>query len=591
MNRRAVLKYAGLSAATAAIPEPMISFTAAQSGAPANTESGVTAFNQVGYLPGKEKISSVSTPGTGALSFQVIRNPVPGAPPDAGQQPVFHGNLTAAVLDQASGDPVALADFSQVTTPGRYRLVVQGRSSEPFSISKSAYGDALTLSMRAFYGQRCGCTVDLGGGYSHPPCHLNGAYHATSGRQGVVANHGGWHDAGDYGRYVVNSGISTGTLLWAWELFAEALKNLSLNIPESGGKVPDYLAEIRWNIEWMLSLQDQDGGAWHKQTSEKFCAFIMPQQDNLVSYIIGTGAAPYKSTCATADLAAVAAIAARCYSTYDSAFSQRCLSAARRAWTWAVAHPNVPFSNPKGVVTGGYDDKDCSDEILWASAELWRTTGDNQYEQSFLAGVDALPPETAIWSPAWPGVAPLAYWTYALAERHGSEKLKSRIYRKTAEAAQQLISRRSSSGYGNTLAPEDYIWGSNSVAANQSLLLLIANHFQPNPQTFEAALGNLHYLLGRNCFGVSWVTHVGTNPFQHPHHRPSGADNIDAPWPGLMSGGPNARPSDSAANTLPKLPPMRMWMDDQRAYSLNEVAINWNAPLVFLLAAAHQSGL
>jgi endoglucanase len=103
----------------------------------------------------------------------------------------------------------------------------------------------------------------------------------------------------------------------------------------------------------------------------------------------------------------------------------------------------------------------------------------------------------------------------------------------------------------------------------------------------QAALGNLHYLLGRNCFGVSWVTHVGANPFQHPHHRPSAADDVAAPWPGLMSGGPNARPGDQIARTLPKLPPMRMWLDDQSAYSLNEVAINWNAPLVFLLAAAH----
>jgi endoglucanase len=118
------------------------------------------------------------------------------------------------------------------------------------------------------------------------------------------------------------------------------------------------------------------------------------------------------------------------------------------------------------------------------------------------------------------------------------------------------------------------------------LLLLIADRIQPTPRFREAALGNLHYLLGRNCFGVSWVTGVGTNPFQHPHHRPSAADGIDAPWPGLLSGGPNAHPADTIARTVPKQPPMRMWIDDQRAYSMNEIAINWNAPLVFLLAAA-----
>jgi endoglucanase len=157
--------------------------------------------------------------------------------------------------------------------------------------------------------------------------------------------------------------------------------------------------------------------------------------------------------------------------------------------------------------------------------------------------------------------------------------------------AQMLLTRQRSNGYGNTLGPEDYIWGSNSVAANQSLLLLVADHFRPDRRMKEAALGNLHYLLGRNCFGVSWVTHVGTNPFLHPHHRPSIADNIAAPWPGLLSGGPNANPADPVAKNLPKRPPMRMWLDDQMAYSLNEVAINWNAPLVFLLAAANDRAL
>jgi len=453
------------------------------------------------------------------------------------------------------------------------------------------YRDPLRLTMRAFYGQRCGCAVDLGGGYAHPACHMAGAFHPSSGRTGPLANHGGWHDAGDYGRYVVNSGLSTGTLLWAWELYPAAMRSLALEIPESGGKTPDVLAEIRWNLEWMLSLQDDDGGVWHKQTSEQFCAFVMPEQDTQTSYVIGTGAAPYKSTCATADLAAVAAIAARCYGPYDAAFAARCLGAARRAFTWASAHPDVTFHNPPGIGTGGYDDAHCSDEILWAAAELWRSTGDAHYEQAFLAGVDALPPESSIRAPGWGSLAPMAYWTYALAEhnpeRRPSGQLRDRIVQQTNAVAGTLIARRKSNGYGNTLGLNDYHWGSNSDATNQSLLLLVANRLHPDPHAIDAALGNLHYLLGRNCFAVSWVTQVGTNPFLHPHHRPSASDGIAAPWPGLLSGGPNSHPGDRVAATVPMQPPMRMWIDDEGAYSMNEIAINWNAPLVFLLAAAN----
>ncbi len=574
MNRRAALKSLGGSAAALLGQEMLGRLGYAASPAPRSV-----AFNQAGYLPGSAKIASVSLRDEQSLRFEVSS--------EHREERVYAGALSPAKLDEASGDRVALANFSALTTPGKYRLSVGAHHSEPFTIDMHAYREALRLAMRGFYGQRCGCAVDLGGGYHHPACHLAGAYHGSSGRQGSVPNSGGWHDAGDYGRYVVNSGLSTGTLLWAWELHPHALRKLSLEIPESGGKTPDFLAEVRWNLNWMLAMQDNDGGVWHKQTSEHFCAFLMPQQDALTSYVIGTGSSPYKSTCATGDLAAVMAIAARCYQPYDAAFSRRCLAAAKHAWTWAVAHPDVPFTNPPGITTGAYSDRHCSDEILWASAELWRTTGEAQYEQAVLSGMDAALPLTSVEAPSWANVGAMAYWTYALAERKGSQEVKSRIVEETQRAAEDLLRRRATSGYGNTLALTDYIWGSNSVAGNQSLLLLIADRFQANRQAREGALGNLHYLLGRNCFGVSWVTQVGSNPFQHPHHRPSVADGIAAPWPGLLSGGPNAKPGDAVARTLPRLPSMRMWIDNDQAYSMNEIAINWNAPLVFLLAAAN----
>jgi endoglucanase len=594
MNRRAVLRYASLSAAAVIARTAEDYAFARTAGATAQDDAtvGLLAFNQVGFLQTAEKIATVRLKDGPDMSFQIVPEMSMDSATGKVGSPVFRGSLATPVVDEASGDRVAQADFSGWTSAGKYRLVAQGLRSEPFIIGNGAYREPLRLSMRAFYGQRCGCAVDLGGGYRHPACHASGAYHSSSGRQGAVKNYGGWHDAGDYGRYVVNSGITTGTLLWAWEIYPQVLHGLSLDIPDSvsqyGVKLPDYLAEVRWNLEWMLSMQDKDGGVWHKQTSEQFCGFILPERDELTSYVIGTGAAPYKSTAATADLAAVMAISARCYAAYDAAFSALCLDAAKRGWSWAVAHPNVTFTNPPGVGTGEYDDPHCPDEILWASAELWRTTGEQQYERAFQDGIAAMPPETAIVeAPSWVNLPQMAYWTYALAERKASEELKERVVKQTAKAAQGLVARRKLSGYGNTLASKDYIWGSNSVAANQSLLLLIAHHFQPDRQFVDAALGNLHYVLGRNCFGVSWVTQVGTKPFEHPHHRPSAADGIPAPWPGLMSGGPNARPGEEAGRTLSKLPPMRMWMDDQRAYSLNEVAINWNAPLVFLLAGAN----
>ena len=545
----------------------------------AGSSGSAVRLNQAGYLPERKKIATAPSQAT---SF-VLRSA-------ADDSVAFSANLADPRMDEASGDAVRLADFSKLNRPGSYRLELNtGERSAAFPIGPRVYHDPLRIAMRAYYGQRCGCNVDLGGGYRHPACHQKGAFHASSGKSGAVSNHGGWHDAGDYGRYVVNSGISTGTLLWAWEMHGARLKSLTLDIPESGGKTPDFLAEIRWNLNWMLSMQDDDGGVWHKQTSEQFCGFVMPQADTLTSYVIGTGSAPYKSTCATADLAAVMAIAARCYGPYDSAFAQRCLAAARKAFVWAVANPALYFQNPPGIATGAYDDNDGSDEILWAAAELWRTTGEDNFGLTFAAVATNRLPNLNVSAPAWSNVGSMAYWAYAMAHGKGDAKIVSAIKEATAGAADSLVEARRASGYGTTLRPSDYVWGSNGVAGNQSLLLLVANVFHPNADYVDAALGNLHYLLGRNCFGVSWVTQVGTNPYQHPHHRPSVADGIAAPWPGLLSGGPNATPADPVAQRLPQRAPMHMWVDDSEAYSVNEVAINWNAPLVFLLAAAHSA--
>jgi len=104
--------------------------------------------------------------------------------------------------------------------------------------------------------------------------------------------------------------------------------------------------------------------------------------------------------------------------------------------------------------------------------------------------------------------------------------------------------------------------------------LLVANALESNPRYVETALENLHYLLGRNTFSLSFVTQLGANPFRHPHHRPSGADNNPEPWPGLLSGGPNHSRQDPAMQKLPaNLPPAKMYIDDQAAYAANEVAI------------------
>jgi endoglucanase len=546
----------------------------------ADSASLAIKVDQVGYPLDGPKIALVSS---AAETFEIKR---------AGDNVVvFHGKLTAAANDANTDDQVQAADFSRLRTPGTYYVDVPGVGrSWTFTVDRNVFEHTYSMAMRAFYGQRCGTAVDMGPefpGFTHPACHLHGEFHASSGAKGPRDNVGGWHDAGDYGRYVVNSGISTGTLLWAWEIFSPRLKNISLKIPESGNGTPDILNEARWNLEWMLKMQDDDGGVWHKQTSEHFPGFVSPEQDTLPSLVIGTGAAPYKSTCATADLAAVAAIAARVYKPYDAKFAAQALDAAERAWAWAEKNPDVTFKNPQSVNTGEYGDSSCKDERVWAAAELWRTTGKPAYNDffksnyaEFLPSLDSPPAEN------WRTVEAMGLWTYAFSHRKGSDVHAVEVIRnRTVAAGRAVVERTRSNPYRTSMQAKDYVWGSNGVAAGYGVYLLIANQFQPNAAFVDAARDNLHYLLGRNTFSLSWVTQVGEHAFQHPHHRPSGDGKHAQPWPGLLSGGPNAGRQDDVLAALPKdLPPAKVYADQLASYASNEIAINWQASLVFLLA-------
>ena len=537
-------------------------------------------IDQLGYRTEAPKVAFVVT-GRPAATFTVRKT--------SGEE-AFRGKLNLPATDADTGDSVQAADFSSLQTPGTYFLDIPnvGRSWK-FEIADDVFARAYDLAMRSFYGQRCGTNVDMGKefpSFTHPKCHLRGEFHPSSGNKGARNNIGGWHDAGDYGRYTVNSAITNATLLWAYEIFGPALKDRKLNIPETGNGTPDILNETRWNIEWMLQMQDEDGGAWHKQTSARFPAMIAPQDDDLVSEVIGTGAAPFKSTCATADLAAVAAIAARVYAPFDKAFAERNLAVAVKAWKWAEQNPNVVFKNPEGVSTGEYGDKQCGDERLWAAAELWRTTGDETYNNYFIAHyAEYLSTVQSAAPESWNQLAPMALWTYALGNRKESDSSAvSTIKKASIDATHEIATRTKNSPYRNSLKSKDYVWGSNGVAANYGMQLLIANIFSPNAEFKNAAADNLHYLLGRNTFSLSWVTQLGENPFKHPHHRPSVAMGDKDPWPGLLSGGPNANRQDEPTKALPNLPPAKIYVDNKNSYASNEIAINWQAALVFLLA-------
>lgn len=514
----------------------------------------------------------------------------------SGGATVFSGNLGASALDVNSGITLRQADFSGLTNAGNYYLDVAGLGqSYNFRVDPAVYSKAFYMATRFYYGQRCGIAVDLAPtfpGYVHAACHMeDGTYHASSGLDGNKAATKGWHDAGDYGKYVVNSGISTGELLWTYEWYARRIGGVKLDIPESGNGVPDILNEARWNLDWMLTMQDGDGGVWHKLTTAGFDAFEMPESDSAgLRYIIGTGSgAPFKTTGSTADFAAVMAIASRLFQPYDRAFSATCLKAAVAAWGWLQIKGNdtVTYTQPAGISTGGYGDGNLTDEILWAAAELFRTTGGEAYNTYFTLNYTNWVPTVNgdAYPQDWAHLQQLAMWTYYFSgQATANSTACAKIKADTIEAANTVVVRQNKDGYRVSLRPGDYIWGSNGGVGNYGILLLMANAMTPKAGYVQAVLDDIHYLLGRNGNKISFVTQLGTTYQLHPHHRPSGADNINLPWPGMLAGGANKWGGDRGATPTGN-PPALCYVDVQAAYASNEVAINWNAPLVFILAS------
>lgn len=530
--------------------------------------------NQVGYPTKAPKYIAV----VGAEGKDIVFK-------DSEKQTVLTVKAPEAAYWKPANENASLVDFSELQTPGTY-LAYLGDSaiSHPIIISDKALEDATIASLRWFYYQRASLelTEEFAGKYARPMGHPDTAakYHTLLGKElnATFASPKGWYDAGDYGKYIVNSGISTYTLLQLYQHNKEYFKKLSLNIPESNNDVPDILDEIRWNLEWMLTMQDEDGGVFHKLTTKQFCGTVMPDRDTKPRFAIG------KSITATWDFVGVLALAADIYKTYDAEFSEKMAKAAGKAYWWAKEHPYDFFEQPSDIGTGSYEDGNAVDEQIWATAEMYRITKND----SILKDMRQFALNKSRWKlHGWQTVYAMAAFTIAtnpdIFEKADVDSAENLIF----ALADDYVGSLEENGYGVAMTEGDFYWGSNSVAANKGIVLLHAYILTKENKYLNAAIGILDYLLGRNPLDVSYLTGFGTNQVYHPHHRPSQADTVEAPVPGMLVGGPNKSANDCAKSHIDKEAVARSFYDNSCSYATNEVAINWNAPFAYLAGSLH----
>jgi endoglucanase len=552
--------------------------------------------DSVGYATGRAKVATVILPaGMTALADTTAE--------------VFdlNGNLqwactvTGPFSDSDLGITYYFADFSPFDESGTFYIAVPALGADttaqsvPFQIGPDVFAGALQSAMTGMYGQRCGTAVKITMGndtWQHGVCHEHDAdsLKYLTGIDKPFASTGGWHDAGDYGKYVNNGAFSVGMLLGAWDQFQPTLAAVSLPIPEHGkvaaggaAPLPDFLWEVKWELDWLLTAQSAGGGSGglpDKLTGLAFEAYgTMPEGDGQPRYFSGVG------TAMTANFVAVMAEAARIYQADAPQDAANYLGAAQLGYAYlaanagpAVAANDDPNLTSNVFSTGHYDETD-PDNRLWAAAEMWETTGDPAALADFEARVtDPNGQNEMVASDFdWPNVANLGIYTYLLSQRPDASArnpaVVSALATNLTAAADSLVTAAGAHAFGRALG-DNFYWGSNGSVARTAMLLWVANALSPKPQYPDTIQMQLDFLLGRNSYDRSQVTMVGYHPPQNPHHGPSSGDHVADPWPGLLVGGANSSASMITAGALA-----------DTDYEVNEIAINWITPFVYATAA------
>ncbi|MBK8806023.1 MAG: glycoside hydrolase family 9 protein [Bacteroidales bacterium] len=540
--------------------------------------------NQIGFYKQAQKIAVVTE--TTETTFSVI-DQISGLE-------VYNGNLSAPQSWSNSGESnIKTADFSDLKTVGSYYIKSGEKKSHVFQIAeKNLFKELTTWSVKAFYLWRASTAIEKEYAtfndidFSRAAGHLDTAVliHASAASAlrptgTVLSSSKGWYDAGDYNKYVVNANPAVFTMLHAYECFPDYFKKQNLNIPESSNTLPDILDEVKWETDWLLTMQDpNDGGVYTKLTDAAFTAMVMPDKAPQGPRYLVT-----KSTAATLDFAAMMAKSSRVFREFETLFpgyADSCLKTAKKAMEWAKANPAIYFTNPSGISTGGYGDSNVKDEFFWAQIELFLATNNISY-------LESLPTMTNFDSPQWPNVQTngLLSLMNCIDTVPMADSLKSIITQSFYTMADRMVSQTEMHPY--KIGINNFFWGSNGSAAGIGMVAASAYHFSKDEKYLNTAIAILDYLLGRNATPYCFVTGFGDVSPMNIHDRRAESDGIVASLPGYLVGGPNAgnQSADCGTAQYPSTYGAKSYLDRTCSYSTNEIAINWNGPFVFLTGA------
>jgi endoglucanase len=528
--------------------------------------------DQFGYRTTDKKIAVISNPQTGYNSTSPF---IPGTNYEVRRASddamVYSGTITAwngGATHSQSGDKVWWFDFSSFTTAGSYYVydVTNNVRSYQFDIDDCVYSTVMKQAMRMYYYQRCGTAKAVPytpAGWADAPCHVGSLqdtdcrlYNDTSATTSKNLS-GGWHDAGDYNKYV-NFTFETMTDLMLAYTQNPLVWGDDYNIPESGNGIPDILDEVKYELDWLLKMQQSNGSVLSVVGTQNYASASPPSADNAQRLY---GPATTSASLTASALFALGAI--QFNSIGQTAYATTLQTASVNAYTWANANPNVTFYN-SGIIAAGEQEVQPYDTLvrkIAASVFLYALTGTASYKTFVESHYSQM--HLILWGYAYPFEMAEQDMLLYYASLSGVTASVANSIKNNYKSSMQTNNGDNLPAYVNQtdayrayMADNNYTWGSNTTKGHQGDMFTDMLYYNldaaNNTHYRNAALGFINYFHGVNPTAFAYISNMGSfgaensiNEFYHSWFTDGSAlwDRVGTstygPAPGYLPGGAN----------------------------------------------------
>lgn len=520
-------------------------------------------INRLGYMTGMPKTAVCSSVTAGIFYLVDAERGIS----------VYAGRLSRPCYDRESGDTVRLADFSDYNVKGRFFIRAGYRRSDVFEISDNPYKSLRNDIIHGIYLNRCGfdfysdaIEARQDKKYLRRSCHTDSIFH--NGRNIDVS--GGWHSAAGYSKNTLHTCIAAADMLYALKLFGESFSDCEKELVED---------ECRWGLDWLLKMQDSDGGVFEGVFTDDNDVFSSPDDDGS-DYHIGA-----KNCSAALRFTAAAALGADYFRSTDSGYSEKLRKAAEKSWIWVVQSSEYSYYSSKyGIASrDGEGIYSLESEFMWAMCEMHSLTGDDSFSE--MIGSKYLTSEfSGFGTDSCGGFAALSY---LLSDRQHERNVEAFVRKRLMDRADRMWIADRGSGYQTARsAGGGFGYGSNFHILSDCMVFITAYLISGENKYLIGATDQFSYIFGKNPLSISFMTSPGEDCCKAPCHCLSASLESEEPVPGMIVSGANTRRSDeySKWHIEKDSPPAKCYIDNEFSRSTNEPAVHFAAPVIFISA-------